>query len=76
MNLVNAVETGSIRQVKKCLANGADVNKPNKYGETPLERAYCNNDGKLVRFFVKKRGKNCRALAWRAYQSEPKRRHF
>ena len=53
MNLVNAVETGSIRQVKKCLANGADVNKPNKYGETPLERAYCNNDGKLVRFLLK-----------------------
>lgn len=53
MNLVNAVETGSIRQVKKCLAKGADVNKPNKYGETPLERAYCNNDGKLVRFLLK-----------------------
>ena len=53
MNLVNAVETGSIRQVKKCLAKGADVNKPNKYGETPLERACCNNDGKLVRFLLK-----------------------
>ena len=53
MDLVNAVEMGSIRQVKKCLANGADVNKPNKYGETPLERAYCNNDGKLVRFLLK-----------------------
>lgn len=53
MNLVNAVETGSIRQVKKCLAKGTDLNKPNKYGEIPLERACCNNDGKLVRFLLK-----------------------
>lgn len=36
MNLVNAVETGRIRQVKKCLANGADVNMVDYVGFNAL----------------------------------------
>lgn len=53
MHLVNAIETGNINRVKACLAAGADVNEPNEYGETPLERASDNGDTQMVSFLLK-----------------------
>jgi len=53
MHLVDAIGTGNILRVKACLAAGANVNEPNEYGETPLERAACNNDTQMVSFLLK-----------------------
>jgi len=57
MHLVDAIETGNIERVKVCLANGADVNEPNQYGETPLERACDNENIQLVSFLLKQGAK-------------------
>lgn len=53
MHLVDAIETGNIKRVKECLAQGADVNEPNEYGETPLERASDNGNTQMVSFLLK-----------------------
>jgi len=50
--LINAVYANNINKIRELVAAGADINKENKYGKTPLEIAVSSGNLDMVRLLV------------------------
>ena len=48
LGLLNACEIGDVATVRSCLSSGADVNCTDRYADTPLGWAVCNNHPQVV----------------------------
>lgn len=53
MQLISAVKSANIEDVKSLLASGADINTKNGYGRTPLLSAYFHNQPQAMVTLIK-----------------------
>ena len=51
--LIDAVKTGRIDDVKHYLAAGAEINATDNYGSTPLTEASCHDHEHILEFLLK-----------------------